>query len=855
MGVVHLARQRATGRPVALKMLKSAARAGWEEVTRFRAEAEVVARLQHPNIVQIYEVGEQDGQPFFAMEYVEGGSLFRHTAGRAQPARQAAQMVETLARAMHVAHQHGIVHRDLKPANVLLTEDGTPKITDFGLAKQMDRTTRMTQTGEVLGTPNYMAPEQATGAIRAIGPATDVYALGAMLYELLTGRPPFEAETAVETVRQVAFEDPVPPCRLQPSVPRALETICLTCLEKEPRRRYVSAEALADDLLRFCAGERTRARPLTPLQRVLRWAKRHPAAAALVLVSGLAVLGLLAVSLSYNVALREKARLAEERRNEAQRQWERAEMYFQRARAAVQQLTELGQEGLADIPQLEPLRRDLLENALAFHRRFLAEQGTDEAVRQETGTAYRNVGDIQKMLGQYAEARQAYEQAITLFTQLANGFGNNLSHQRDLAASQFALGSLALRFQGQPQAAEKPLREAVALQEQLAADASHKPTHQQALARTHNELGEVLKQTNRAAEAEPAYRAAIQIQAQLVEEQPDEPEYRSDLAGSYNDLGVLLRSLSLRPGRPPAEVAALRQQAEESFLQALGQFRTLTEAVPRKAEYRQKYAAAFNNLGLVRWDAERFPEADEANHKALGLRQQLAVDYPSVPRYRHELANSHNLVASVLQRLKKTAEAEKEFTQAVVIEQKLVDEFPAVPDYQSALGGMLDNLANLLRAGGRLPGARERLHEALPHHEAARRANPEHPTYRQFLRNHYIVLAETSLNQGDHREATKAAAELPRLFPERWEECRLAAVILARCASRAQKNAPPAEGSAKLSLEYAGQAVQMLREAVRRGYQNVSQIKTSADFEPLRGHAEFQKVVSELEERARVRGP
>jgi tetratricopeptide (TPR) repeat protein/predicted Ser/Thr protein kinase len=848
MGVVYLARQRATGRPVALKMLKSPGHAGWEEVSRFRAEADLVARLQHPNIVQIYEVGEQDGQPFFAMEYVEGGSLFRHTAGRAHPARQAAQLVETLARAMHVAHQHGVVHRDLKPANVLLMEDGTPKITDFGLAKQMDRTTRMTQTGEVLGTPNYMAPEQATGKVRAIGPATDVYALGAMLYELLTGRPPFEAETAIETVRQVAFEDPVPPCRLQPSVPRALETICLTCLEKEPRRRYASAEALADDLLRFCAGERTRARPASPVQRVLRWAKRHPAVAAVVLVSGLAVLGLLAVSLSYNVALREKARLAEEQRNEAQRQWERAKTNFQHARDAVRQLTQVGQEWLADVPQLEPLRHDLLESALALHQRFLAEQGTDAAVRHETGIAYWNVGDVQKMLGRDDAAQESYEQAIALFTRLVDDFPTDPSYQQDLAASQFALGSLWLRFRGQPQAAEKPLRDALALQEQLAADPSHAPEYRRDLGRTHNELGEMLKQIGREAEAESAYRAAIQIQERLVEELPDKLEFRSDLAGSYNDLGALLRRQSLRPGREPA----LRRQAEEVLLQALDQFQRLTQAVPTKAQYRQRYAAAFNNLGLVR----PLKEALQDNRKALALRQQLAADFPSVPHYRHDVAMSHNLVASVLQRLGQPAEAEEAFHQALAVEQKLVDEARAIPDYQSALGGILDNLATLRRDRGQLAEARRLLEQALPCHLSARKARPAHAQYRQFLRNHYVVLAETLLRQREHGGAAKTAAELPRLLPDNPREYVLAASFLARCVPLAtQDSALPAEQRPDLAEKYASEAVDLLRQAVLRGYRNLNEIKTEKGFDSVRGYAGFQNVVADLKEKARGQAP
>jgi serine/threonine-protein kinase len=271
-------------------MVLAGADAGPEELARFRAEAEAVARLQHPNIVQIYQVGDHDGRPYFAMELVAGGSLDRKPAGTPRPAREAAALAETLARTVHHAHQRGIVHRDLKPANVLLTEEGTPKITDFGLAKVLvGARAGPTLTGAVLGTPAYMAPEQASGRPREVGPAADVYALGAILFELLTGRPPLLGETPLDTLEQVRTRDPIPPRQLQPKVPRDLETICLKCLRKEPGQRYASALDLADDLRRFLAGESIRARPVGALERAARWVRRRPARAALG-AAGLAVL-------------------------------------------------------------------------------------------------------------------------------------------------------------------------------------------------------------------------------------------------------------------------------------------------------------------------------------------------------------------------------------------------------------------------------------------------------------------------------------------------------------------------------------------------------------------------------------
>ncbi len=270
MGVVYQARQTRLDRLVAVKMLAAGILAGPEALNRFRREAQAIARLHHPNIVEIYEVGARDGHPYVVLELVTGGNLAQVLGGTPLPARRAAELVRDLARAVQHAHERGILHRDLKPANVLLTEDGTPKITDFGLAKRLDHDSSQTRSGAVLGTPSYMAPEQAEGNVHDYGPATDVYGLGAILYEVLTGRPPFKGASIVETIDQVRTLEPVDPGALQPRLPDDLKTICLKCLEKKPAHRYPSAAALADDLQRFLAGEPVRARSLGVLERIGR---------------------------------------------------------------------------------------------------------------------------------------------------------------------------------------------------------------------------------------------------------------------------------------------------------------------------------------------------------------------------------------------------------------------------------------------------------------------------------------------------------------------------------------------------------------------------------------------------------
>jgi len=294
MGVVYKARQVSLNRIVAVKMIVAGQLANAEALQRFIAEAEAAANLRHPNIVAIYEVGEHDGQHYFSMEYVEGQNLCALVKEKPLPAAQAAQYVRIIAEAIHYAHERGTLHRDLKPSNVLLDSFDDPRITDFGLAKQVMGASELTLSGQVLGTPSFMPPEQAAGKRGALGPPSDVYAVGAILYHLVTGRPPFVAETVIDTLRLVAESEPVSPRLLTPSVPRDLETICLKCLEKAPAKRYQTAQSLADELGRFLRDEPILARQVGTPEKLWRWCRRKPLVAGLgaglilVFVTGLA---------------------------------------------------------------------------------------------------------------------------------------------------------------------------------------------------------------------------------------------------------------------------------------------------------------------------------------------------------------------------------------------------------------------------------------------------------------------------------------------------------------------------------------------------------------------------------------
>lgn len=314
MGVVYKARHRQLRRDVALKMILSGRHAGPDQLERFLTEARAVAQLQHPNIVQIFDIGEHDGLPYFSLEFVDGHSLAQQLDKKPQAAEEAGRTLELLARAMQYAHDHGVLHRDLKPANVLLTKEGVPKITDFGLAKKIDDDeSASTRTGTVMGTPSYMAPEQALGLTHEVGPAADQYSLGAILYEMLTGRPPFLAAKAVDTILQVIHDEPVQPRQLQPKIPVDLETICLKTLQKEPSKRYGSCLELAEDARRFREGVPIIARPVGQLERAVRWCRRNPrvaipsisAVALLLVVAIVSTWSLITVS-RQNVAIKKE---------------------------------------------------------------------------------------------------------------------------------------------------------------------------------------------------------------------------------------------------------------------------------------------------------------------------------------------------------------------------------------------------------------------------------------------------------------------------------------------------------------------------------------------------------------------
>ncbi len=557
MGVVYKARQIDLQRTVALKMILAGAHASAAQLERFKAEARAEARLQHPNIVQVYEIGEHDALPYFSLEFVDGGNLSQKAAGKPQPPRDAARLIEILARAAHYAHERGIVHRDLKPANVLLASPGResgespiPKIADFGLAKCLDDESGSTRTGLVIGTPSYMAPEQALGQNRDITRATDVYALGAILYELLTARPPFLAATMLDTVEQVRTEEPVPPTRLQPKLPRDLETICLKCLHKDARKRYAGADALADDLHRFLAGEPIQARPVGSVERLWRWCRRNPRVAGLSAAVALLLVASTVGALAFAYLIDRKQREAEQARATAEENAEQAKAESARADASAREAVAryalaldalnvvVGKVGnqLENTPATERVRTEVLQAVMKVLEKSAAQGDPKGLAQRALASAHMALGNLLWEMAKREDAVKEYDTCHRILTELyqrqpdsdkaAGNFAMSLCKQADMDAD----------FRQDLPAAQARYREALTIQEDLLAHPRDNPeltpTEIKAtIANSYQRLGEIAERLGPAAgdDAEGLFEKALKLREEVAAAEPT--------AGAKKELG------------------------------------------------------------------------------------------------------------------------------------------------------------------------------------------------------------------------------------------------------------------------------------------------------------------------------
>jgi tetratricopeptide (TPR) repeat protein len=880
MGVVYKARQLRLNRLVALKMVWGDGQADPQRMLRFLQEAELAARLQHPNIVAVHEVLTDAGRVCLALEYVDGSTLAKQYGGTAQPPAEAARLVEVLAAAAHEAHQRGIIHRDLKPGNVLLTRGGVPKIADFGLAKRAGADCGLTQTGDILGTPSYLAPEQAEGKPGAVGPAADVYALGAILYELLTGRPPFRGESPMETVRRVLHEEPPRVRRLRPAVPRDLETICLKCLRKEPAQRYASAAALAEDLRRFQAGESVLARPVGAAERTWRWARRRPAVAGL--LAALAVVLVASMAGLTGLWLR-----ADRLRHEAEDNLRDARENFQLCLDAVDQLgTDISEDPRLQEHDLRALRRQLLRKAAQFHEVFVSKRRDDPEIQAQQARASFLLGQLTAQIDSKQRAIDYFLQARDILEGLRQDRPDVPDHPYQLSRCLRQLGALYADT-GKKSQAQAVLDEAQNLAENLAAGHADVPDYQQERAATQTALGRFHEKFGKAAEAQAPLLRAIEILDALTREHPDVAAYRQDLARGQALLGSLydLHMMELRRWRDakPAYEKALAAQAELTrqypkvpdyradqarYLYLLARWYRKANQ-PREAEatyrqaldvqeplarehrsvtpYAQLLGGIYYELGILYANAQNWPKANDALQNALTVREALAARDPSDVTLEINVSNAQSRMGEAALNLGDPSGALEWFSRAIASCTKAKERSP-----DDWLGGDALVLAHTLRAEalGRLGRHAEALEDW--DHVLGLPAGHGQPWNR-------LQRGLTLARLGEHERAAREAEEV---LVGRYSDVvvqrlsRDAADVYAVAATAALQDAkrPDAERTV-LADRYAAAAVASLRRAVQKGYKDGSKIDQDKDLESLRSREDFKSLLEELGRKSGTDGP
>ena len=729
MGAVYRARDPELDRIVAIKTIAEGRHASTDQRERFRAEARAVARLRHPNIITIHAIGEHEDQPYLVLEFAAGGSLAERLIEKPMTPREAAVLLETLARAVHAAHQAGVVHRDLKPSNILLTADGIPKVSDFGLAKLMDADGGRTVTGQVMGSPSFMAPEQAEGRTRDVGPAADVYSLGSIFYQALTGRPPFLGESQIETLKLVVSNDVVPPCRLRPDVPRDIETICLKCLEKHPSRRYANALAMADDLRRYLDGRTILARRTGAAERAWRWCLRNPGLAGASLAAAALLVALVVGAVTAAMVYRkQRDQIADDLvrigRSEAAARDERdravaAENSSNRSRAEMRSVMEFVQNKVlaaarpkdqeGGLGREVSLRTALEVAESSIEKSFKDQPAVEASIRTSLGETYYYLGEPEQALRQT-------ERAVALRRQhLGPDHPDTLNASDNLAHYYMDVGRVD---------------EAIA----LLADslgrrrASLGPDHPATIT-SKNDLAVVYQAAGRVREALPLYEEALQQRrAKLGPDHPDTMFSINNLASAYRATGHFTEALPLYEEALRRRRAILGPDHPETLM-------------------------SMNNLANFYREQGRYTEAIALQKEALSRqRDRLGPDHPDTLLSMSNLALAYQNAGRV-------------FEAIPLLEENLqLRRSKLGPDHPETLVSM-NNLAVGYKEAGRLADALLLLEEALERRRSTR--GPEHPQTLRSASNVAFIYLATRPAQAE-RLLRETLSIREKKFPDDW---------------------------------------------------------------------------------------
>ncbi len=896
-GIVYLAYDSSLRREVALKVPHAAVLITSELRTRFRHEAQAAAALDHVNVVPVYEAGEAGAICYLVSAYCPGLNLADWLRQRTTPVpcTEAAQLVRTLAEAVAHAHSRGVLHRDLKPANILLTVGDAgegvpgagahagpwvPKITDFGLAKLTGTASGVTRSGAILGTPCYMAPEQAQGKNRQLGPAVDVYALGALLYELLTGRPPFEGEATHDTLLQVLLMEPVAPTRLRPNAPRNLETTCLKCLHKEPHRRYASAAALAEDLGQFLDGQPIQARPMGRIERTWRWCRRRPAVAALLALLAVVLLGSLAGLTAlwlHAETQREEAdrqrrvaeghrQAAEQQRQEADQQRQLAENSYILAREALVDLVELRRDDRFHDAELEELRFRMVRVEVAFYEKFLAQRGTGRQFQIERARALFQLG--WHIWGQgtaetAAEAIPHFKQATAMVETLLLDPASNPSEVVLLAQCRYSLARMAWDLADMTEARTKYESTIGLLEKVVPLPPAERRTAQYCLAQSYEGLGVVQRSSGKTQEAKTALRQALAVFEELAKTFAEEPAYRAGrarvlatLAHVYREEGRLAEALSWYEHAAKVIDALLRDY-------------------PKRFFYQETFGTILCGQGEIHLKQKRFQQALTALKQSVAVRELVVQKYPKVVVYWYHLGQSFELLAGLYASLDRLAESEKVYEQALESNAKLPQQESAPLIYALQTGGLNSNLGIVLRRQGKDEAAGACFDRAIRSLDRVLGRLPESRQAQMFLYNSLMARGLLRADAEAFAEAVKDLRRALEIKPHWDPEHRLLyGHILVRAGDHAQavaqaeivlqgkgmtplmvikaagicgRAAEVAEQDRKVAERNADRAVELLRRVHASGFlqtpDNQALLRTHPDFKVLRSRADFQKLL------------
>jgi serine/threonine-protein kinase len=925
LGTVSVALDEELNREVALKEIRVECADEPQSRARFVQEAKITGGLDHPGVVPVYGLGcFPDGRPFYAMRLVQGASLQeavkqfhaadvpgRDPGERGLALRGLLRRFVDVCNAVAYAHSRGVLHRDLKPANVMLGSFGETLVVDWGLAKPTGETVAEassaqgplrpgsasgsvpTQVGSAMGTPAYMSPEQAAGRLDELGPASDVYSLGATLYCLLTGQAPFTAPDMRAMLRAVQRGDFPPPRRVKPAAPAALEAVCLKAMALQPGGRYPTAKALADDVEHWLADEPVGAWREPPGVRARRWLGRHrtlvTSTAAAVLVAVAALAAAAALLTAANGRERQARRDAERNEREANelraKEQEARQLADANGKAAGEQ-RDLALRTVKDVifaiqtelrgqPKLHGLRQKLLQKAQGGLRRVARSAATAAQVDRNIEITHNEMGDIFVLLGDTKAAQAQYQEGHRIARQLAAAYPADAVAQRDLSASSHKVGDAALLL-GDPRTARDAYEEALGILRNLAAADPANAVAQRDLSVAYNNKGNASLELGDARAARDAYQKGLEIARQLAEVSPASAQAWRDLSISYNKVG----DAALRLGDAPA--------AREAYGKALEVVRRLAGAAPASAVARRDLYVSYNNVGNANLELGDARAARDAYQKGQEVARRLAEDDPTSAVAQRDLSISCNKVGNVALRLGDAPAALAAYREALRIRRRLAEGDPASAQAQTDLvvchfklgqchqqelqfreaaacyGRALEALRRLEQAGKlqgqpRYAGWRTTFRQSLAFCQAAEQAIADldfalkqpPPLVPLLLDVRVRALARA----GRHADAAATADRLYERAPHDPKNLYNAACAYALCVTAVAPGKPPEQLSAeeKAARErYAARAVPALREAVGKGYKDAAHMKRDADLDPLRGRDDFKKLLAALEAKAQA---